>query len=142
MSKGTEFANKWLDAATRGDLDALVSMCHPDVELSNPDGTFHGHEGVRATFKAITDAVSERECEVTNIIESGDSVVVEFIFRGKNTGPFVTSQSTLPATNKHASLPTIAVYDLRDGKLINSRGQYDRLTLLSQLGLIPAPVSA
>lgn len=142
MSKGTEFANRWLDAATRGELDTLVSTCQPDVELSNPDGTFHGYEGVRTLFKVITDATSERECEVSNIVESGDSVVVEFIFRGNNTGPFVTPQSTIPATYRNFSLPTIAVYDLREGRLINSRGQYDRLTLMSQLGLIPAPASA
>ncbi len=103
------------------------------------DGVFRGYERVRALFKALIDATSEREYEVSNIVESGDAVVVEFIFRGKNTGPFVTPQSTIPATYKNFSLPTIAVYDLRDGKLANSRGQYDRLSLMAQLGLLPAP---
>ncbi len=142
MSKGTEFVNKWLDAVNRGDLDAVVGMCHPDVDLSNPDGVFRGHEGVRTLFGAIIDATSEREYEVSNIVESGDTVVAEFVFRAKNTGPFATPQAALPATNKTFSLPTIAIYDLRDGKLANSRGQYDRLTLMTQLGLVPAPAAA
>jgi hypothetical protein len=36
----------------------------------------------------------------------------------------------------------MAVYELRDGKLAVSRGLYDRLDLLTQLGLLPAPAPA
>lgn len=29
------FVEQWLDAVARGDIDALVTMCTPDVEISN-----------------------------------------------------------------------------------------------------------
>jgi steroid delta-isomerase-like uncharacterized protein len=142
MSKGTEFVNQWLDAVNRGDLDTLIGMCQPAVELSNPDGSWRGAEGVRTMFRPLIDAVSERESQVTNVVESGDTVVAEFTVGGRHTGPLATPQGAVPPTGKTVRLPMIAIYELRDGKLINSRGQYDRLTLMSQLGLIGAPAPA
>lgn len=142
MSKGAEFVNQWLDAVNRGDLDALVAMCQPDVKLSNPDGVFRGGEGVRAAFKPVIDATSERQSQVTNIVESGDTVVAEFIFRVKHTGPLATAMGVVPPTNKRGGLTIMAVYELRDGKLAASRGLYDRLDLMIQLGLVPAPAPA
>ncbi len=142
MSKGTEFVNKWLDAVNRGDLDTLVGMCQPNVELSNPDGVWRGTEGVRTMFQPLIEAISDRGAQVTNVVESGDTVVAEFVVSGRHTGPLATPQGAVPPTGKTVRLPMIAIYELRDGKLINSRGQYDRLTLMSQLGLIGAPAPA
>jgi steroid delta-isomerase-like uncharacterized protein len=139
MSKATDFVNTWMDAVNRGDLEALVAMCQPDAVHTNVEGTFRGAQGVRDLFKPIVDATSERGVQINNVIESGDTVVVEFVFRFKNTGPLVTPQTTLPATGKTVSLPSIAVYELREGKLAGSRGMYDRLDLITQLGLIGAP---
>lgn len=139
MSKGTDFVNKWMDAVNRGDLEALVDMCQPDAVHTNPDGTFRGAQGVRDLFKPMLDATSERKVQIHNVVESGDTIVVEFVFRMKNTGPFVTPQGTIPPTGKTGSLTSIAVYDLRDGKLAGSRGMYDRLELMTQLGVLGAP---
>lgn len=142
MSKGTEFVNKWLDAINRGDLDALVAMCQPDVELSNPDGRWHGVSGVRNMFEPLTHALSERESQVTNVVESGDTVVAEFTVGGRHTGPLATPQGAVPPTGKIISFPMIGVFELRDGKLISSRGQYDRLAMATQLGLLGTPAPA
>jgi len=139
MSKGTDFVNKWMDAVNRGDLDKLVGMCHADVEFSNPDGSFRGAEGVRALFKPVVDATSDRSVQITNLVESGDTVVVEFVFSLRHTGPLATPMGVVPATNKSGSVPMIGVYELREGKLAASRGQYDRLSIVSQLGLLGAP---
>jgi predicted ester cyclase len=64
---------------------------------------------------------------------------VEFIFRFKNTGAVPTPQGTVPATGKSVTLSNVGVYELRDGKLAASRGMYDRLSLIGQLGLMPGP---
>ncbi len=139
MSTGTDFVKRWMDATNRGDIDTLIAMCHPDVEFSNPDGTFRGHEGVRAIFQPYFDAVSERAVDIRNIIDAGDTVVVEFVIRGRNTGPLVGPQGVFPATNKVVARSAIGIYDLRDGKLANSRGQYDRMDMAIALGLVPQP---
>jgi steroid delta-isomerase-like uncharacterized protein len=140
MSKGTEFVNEWMAAVNRGDLEALVGMCHPDAVHGNLGETYRGAQGVRDLFKPILDASSEREVQINNVVESGDTVVVEFAFRFKNTGPLVTPQSTIPPTGRNVSLASMAVYELRDGKLAGSRGMFDRFDLMAQLGLLGPPV--
>ena len=139
MTKGTDFVNKWMDAVNRGDVDALVAMCQPDAVHTNVDGTFRGAQGVRDLFQPMFDAMSEREVHINNVIEAGDTIVVEFVFRSRNTGAVVTPQGTIPATGKTASLSSVGIYELRDGKLAGSRGMYDRLSLITQLGLMGAP---
>ena len=139
MSKGTDFVNKWMDAVKRGDVESLVAMTQPDSVHVSPDGTFRGTQGVRDLFTPMLNAMSEREVQINNVIESGDTIVVEFVFRSTNTGPIVTPQATIPPTGKSASLASIGVYELRDGKLAGSRGMYDRLSLITQLGLMGAP---
>lgn len=141
MSTGTDFIRNWFAAFNRADLEAIVAMCHEDVELSNSDGSYRGHDGVRAAFKPILDSGTEWESRVNNVIDAGDTVVAEFVVRGRHTRPMVTSAGTIPPTNKMIELPSIGVYELRDGKLAASRGAFDRVTLLVQLGLMPAPIA-
>jgi len=139
MSKGTEFVNQWMAAVNRGDLDALVEMSQPDSVHVSTDGTFRGAQGIRDLFSPMFGMTSEREVQITNVVESGDTIVVEFIFRFKNTGAVPTPQGTVPATGKSVTLSSVGVYELRDGKLAGSRGMYDRLSLIGQLGLMPGP---
>jgi steroid delta-isomerase-like uncharacterized protein len=142
MSKGTEFVNKWMEAVKRGDLEGLVAMSYPDAVHASSGETYRGAQGIRDLFKPIIDATSEREVQINNVIESGDTVAVEFVFRFKNSAPLVTPQGTIPPTGKHVSLSSIGIYELRDGKLAGSRGMYDQVDLLRQLGLMGASAPA
>lgn len=139
MSKGSEFINRWMETVNRGDIEGLVEMCQPDVELANPEGTFHGPAGVRAAFEPVIAATSQRAVEIRSLIEDGDWLAVDFVFRFKNSGPPETPQGTTPATGRDVSLSSMGTYRLKDGKLAYSRGEYDRMGLLAQLGLLPAP---
>ena len=142
MSTGTDFVNKWMAAVNRGDLEALVDMCHPDAVHGSLGETYRGAQGIRDLFKPMIDLSSEREVQINNVVEARDTVVVEFVFRFKNTGPIVAPQGTIPPTGRTVSLASISVYELRDGKLAASRGMYDRLDLMTQLGLTGAPAPA
>jgi steroid delta-isomerase-like uncharacterized protein len=142
MSKSTDFVNSWMAAVKRGDLEALVEMCHRDAVHGSGGTTYRGAQGVRDLFKPIIDSTSEREVQINNVIESGDTVVVEFVFRFKNTGAMVTPQATIPPTGRHVDLSSIGIYELRDDKLAGSRGMYDGLDLMTQLGLLPGPAAA
>lgn len=138
MSKGTEFLKNWFGALNRGDVEAAVAMCQPDVEFSNPDGSYHGHDGVRQAFRFL-ESGEDWDCRVTNIVEQGDTIAGEFVVRGRHTKPLTTPQGVVPPTHKVIELSSIGIWELRDGKLAASRGEYDRLSLLAQLGLIPQP---
>lgn len=142
MSNGTDFINHWMAAVIRGDVEALVAMCQPDVVLVNPDGDFRGAAGVRAAFEPIVASTSNRAVEIRDVIEGDETIVADFIFRAKNTGPLQTPRGTIPATGKELSLSSIGTYKLRDGKVAYSHGEYDRISLLAQLGVLAAPAPA
>lgn len=141
MTKGTDFVNQWMAAVNRGDLEALVDMSQPDSVHVSTDGTFCGAQGIRDLFKPMFEMSSERDVQISNVVEAGNTIVVEFIFRFKNTGAMVTPQGPVPATGKSASVSSIGVYELREGKLAGSRGMYDRLSVITQLGLMPGPAA-
>jgi predicted ester cyclase len=138
MGAGRNFVDRWMKAYIDGDLDALASMCQPDVELANPYGVLRGPEGVRALFEPFIQAMSERDIEVTRVVESGDTVVALFYNCGRHTGTLALPQGPVPATGKSYRVSNIGIYELRDGKLAWTWGEFDRLTYMEQLGLVPA----
>jgi len=140
MSDLKTFVETWLAAVERGDVDALVGMCAPGVELSSPQGELHGRDQVRAMFNAWVNGFSERRHPISNTVEANDVIVVEFPLIGKHTGAMTTSGGVIPPTGKLVCLQTITIYEIQDGKLTRSRAQYDMLSFLGQLGLLPAPV--
>ncbi len=69
---------------------------------------------------------------------SEDQVVVEFIGRGTNTGPLHMPTGDIPATGRHLELSFCEVIQCRNGKIVNFHIYFDNMTLLQQLGLVPA----
>jgi len=139
MSELTTFLETWMAAVERGEVDAIADMCTQDVELSSPQGDLRGRDQVRAMFRAWVDGFSERQHPISNTLEAGDSVVAEYLLIGTHTGPMPSPRGVIPPTGKSIRVPSIAIYELRDGKLARSRGQFDQLTFLAQLGLLPEP---
>lgn len=140
MSQLKRFVEDWMAAVVRGDVDAVAQMCHQDVELSSPLGALKGREQVRMMFQTWVDAFSERRHTISNTVEAGNTIVAEFPLIGRHTGPLPSPQGgTIPPTGKTIDVPSIGTYEIEDGKLVRSRGYFDQLAFLSQLGLLPEP---
>jgi predicted ester cyclase len=71
--------------------------------------------------------------KITNIVESGDWVVVESRFTGTHTGPLVDPGGSIPATDVEA--PRVDVFEVRGGKIVAHRGSFGNLDLMTQLAL-------
>ena len=143
MSELKRFVETWMAAVERGDVEAVVEMCAPDVELVSPDGDLKGRDQVRTMFRTWVDGFSDRHHPISNTVEQGDTIVAEFLLIGTNSGPLPAPQGgAIPPTGKSVRLPSIGIYEIKQGKLVRSRGQYNQLALMAQLGLLPAPVPA
>ena len=68
------------DSITRGDLDAALEVCHPDVEFLSVlavDGkAYVGHAGIRQYFEDVTSAWDEWTVEVHRTAALSDGRVV------------------------------------------------------------------
>ena len=68
------------------------------------------------------------------LIAEGDLVTIYWIARGTNTG----TGNGLPATGKKAELAGITIWRIVDDKIKEEWSAFDQLSMMQQLGLIPA----
>jgi steroid delta-isomerase-like uncharacterized protein len=68
------------------------------------------------------------------LIAEDDLVTIYWIARGTNTG----TGNGLPATGKKAELAGITIWRIVDGKIKEEWSAFDQLSMMRQLGLIPA----
>ena len=68
------------------------------------------------------------------LIAEDDLVTIYWIARGTNTG----TGNGLPATGKKAELAGITIWRIIDGKIKEEWSAFDQLSMMQQLGLIPA----
>jgi len=111
-----------------------------DCEIINvPLGlNLRGPEGYRQFVLGFADAFPGSSTEVINVFATEDQAVVELIGRGTHTGPLHSPAGDIPPTGRKVDLRFCDVYQIRDGKIISFHSYYDALTMMQQLGLIPA----
>jgi steroid delta-isomerase-like uncharacterized protein len=68
------------------------------------------------------------------LIAEDDLVTIYWIARGTNTG----TGNGLPATGKKAELAGITIWRIVDGKIKEEWSAFDQLSMMRQLGLVPA----
>jgi ketosteroid isomerase-like protein len=103
------------EAITRGDVDAALEVCHPEVEFLSVlavDGkAYLGHAGIREYFEDVTSAWDEWTVEVhrTAVVPDG-RIVIEMTMhaRGRESG------APIAVFAAH-------VWTLRDGKLLRNQ---------------------
>lgn len=71
---------------------------------------------------------------VEEMIVEGDRVAERWTGRGTHRGEF---QGILP-TGKQVAVPGVVFYRIADGKIVEFRGQFDRMSLMQQLGVVPS----
>jgi steroid delta-isomerase-like uncharacterized protein len=72
------------------------------------------------------------------LIAEGDLVTIYWVARGTNTG----TGNGLPATGKKAELAGITIWRIADGKIKEEWSAFDQLSMMQQLGLLPADKQA
>src|SRR5438552_200604 len=88
----------------------------------------------QAALKGWHQAFSDITIVPERLIAEGDLVAIYWIARGTNTG----TGNGLPATGKKAELAGITIWRIVDGKLKEEWSAFDQLSMMQQLGLLPA----
>jgi steroid delta-isomerase-like uncharacterized protein len=76
---------------------------------------------------------------VTGGLGSGDTAAIEITWEGTQTGPLATPGGELPASGKRFRIQAVQVVQGSGGKIREIRHYFDLLTMLQQLGAMPAP---
>jgi ketosteroid isomerase-like protein len=129
VSSNLDVVRAGFAAYNAGDVDGLLAVCDPEVELVPlssllTGAPYRGHQGVRDYLDAITEDWSKHAVELDRLIEAGDEVVLRgrFQARGRSSGVDLDA-------------PAAWVVSLRDGRVVRLRAYTDPQAALEAVGL-------
>jgi predicted ester cyclase len=135
FEKGTETFNAH-------DIDGFTDVLADNVAYHAPGGM--GGEGKTACAQFFADwfgAFPDAHVDVHALHLAGDVAVEEGAFTGTHNGVLQTPAGDIPPTGRRVTVDYIQVLRFHNGKHASFNLMYDRLLLLEQLGLIPAPAA-
>jgi steroid delta-isomerase-like uncharacterized protein len=139
MSQLRDLVQKHYDAVNRGDLETAITIFDVDVEGVTPNGTMNGHDALRQLGEAFRAAAPNQRMEMVRVVETDDTVVVEGVYAGTQTGPLVGRAGTIEASGNDFAFTFCDVFTFRDGLCVSHHIYWDNMSLLAQLGALPAP---
>jgi len=135
-----ECAKQLLHAFNESDWDTFANLVTED-HVYVEHGTQRTIEGREALLEALLgwkaampDAVGKPHA----FYVSGASVAIELTWVGTHTGPLMTPAGELPASGAAQETPGVWIVDVEDGKAVATRNYFDMMTLLQQIGAMPA----
>ncbi len=122
-----ELGRRFVDAATRRDVDTLVAICHPELELLptmivSQRAVYRGHEGLRRWVADLVEAEVHYEACILRVREFGGdqfAVLAEVCLDGE-----VITQSALIAR-------------VQDGLIVRAKGYLSDEQTLIRVGVLP-----
>ena len=136
------------------EVEQIVRMFHESWDLRDPergvsviaaDCQFEdvargevqtGPDGYRNDYHRWRTAFPDGVVKVTRVIVQDDWAVVEFINRGTQTGPLVSSLGEFAPTGRFMEVRYCSVMRVSDGKVVEGRDYYDASSIARQLGLV------
>jgi len=114
------------------EAQARAALAPGFTDRTLPPGRAQGLEGPLAASKFVRAAVPDMHAEISQLIVSGDRVVVHLRFSGHFSGQFKGVQGKGQEVNFIAT----DIYRITDGRIADNWHIEDNLTFLQQLGVI------
>src|SRR6266540_1589163 len=93
----------------------------------------------RQAFERGTETFNAHDIRgFAEVLAVGDVAVEEGTFTGTHNGILKSPMGDVPPTGRPVKIAYIQVLRFRDGKHVSFNLMFDRLSMLEQLGLIPA----
>jgi steroid delta-isomerase-like uncharacterized protein len=120
----------------RGTISLVDELIAPDfVEHEEPPpGMSAGREGVKQLATMLHTAFPDITASIDDIIAEGDKVVARSTWSGTHKGEFMG----IPPTDKSVSFGVFDIVRISEGKFVEHWGLMDSLSMMQQLGVVPA----
>ena len=131
-----EIVLRFYEGFDLGDLDGALSVFSSLPGDDRPgDGTVHGLEPFREYLRTLKRAVPDARALVEQVHVAGEAVIVEGRFVCTHTGPLEGPDGDIPPSGGSIDLRFADVSRVLDGRIQSYRTYYDRLGLLTQMGV-------
>jgi steroid delta-isomerase-like uncharacterized protein len=98
-------------------------------------GQAPGLAGAKKKWAGYLAAFPDVRLTIEDMVAEGDKVAVAWTGEGTQQGELLG----IPPTGKRVRVMGISIYRLAEGKIAEQWEQWDRLNLMQQLGVVPAP---
>ena len=124
-----------IQAWNRGDLDAYLDLYDDEITLHGYSPQPMDKATVRGFYSMVIGAFPGSQLTIDEEIVDGDRMALRFTQRGTHNGVFMG----IPPTGTSFSMAGQTVLHFREGRVIERGSTADMLSLLVQLGAVPAP---
>ena len=125
----------WEEIFPACDVEALYEVVHPDVVPRHlRPGEPTGVEGVKRTMLWLASVFADQRWEVHDVLGDGDVVAVRATHHGRHVGDLMG----IAPTGREVAYQYVHFLRFLDGRAIEQWSVRDDMTLMRQLGVIPA----
>ena len=139
----TAVATALVEAFNVGDWDRLRATLHPNV-VYEETGTQHRVVGADAYVRLCQgwkESFPDARGAVQATITSAERVAQEVLWEGTHRGPLPVPGGSVSPSGKRISVRGSMWYTIADGRAREIHHHLDVMTLLQQVGAIPAPAA-
>ena len=120
-----------------GQVDLAEEFLAETIEL-HFTGLAPGLAAIEQWVATLNVAFPDRKLTIDDVVAEGDKVVARTTLKGRHQG----EMQGIPATGKPVTQPSITIFRLANGKIVEGWFAADNLSMMQQLGVIPAPGAA
>ncbi|MGH3984162.1 MAG: ester cyclase [Pseudonocardiaceae bacterium] len=142
MGQAADVMHRKIALFNAQDAKEFRALLSPDVEWAVPGALLQGPDQVAAFNSVLWEAFPDIELTATRVVEQGSAVVIQGRAEGTHQGTFRTPGGDIPPTGKRVALTYSEDFEVEEGVIVSARLHFDRLDLLEQLGVLPAPAPA
>jgi steroid delta-isomerase-like uncharacterized protein len=130
-----------VEAYNNGDWERFRASHAADV-VYEEIGTGQRTEGMDEYMQLLEgwkQAIPDGAATIRRTVESGDTVVMELVWKGTQSGDLQTPGGTVPASGRQIEVEATMWSDFEGDKVRQTRHYLDIMTLLQQLGATSEP---
>jgi ketosteroid isomerase-like protein len=144
MGQNSDVVSRFWSAFEAGELDSMAELMTPDAVFIQPGmPEVRGSEEMKMMLGGWRAAFPDLRHEEQEVVESGDTVVVQLRVKGTHTGPMrLPDGQEVAPTGREMVWESVDWIKLRDGKLAFWKVYQDTVPFLTALGLLPEPTAA
>ena len=140
---GAAFVDRFNTVWNGHDLDGILAMMTDDVVFEAPGGMRgEGKAACLDFYGSWFTAFPDAHVEINGLHVIDDVAIEEGTFTGTHDGVLRSPMGDVPPTGRSVKVDYIQVLRFREGKHCSFNLMFDRLLMLEQLGLVPAPAAA
>lgn len=132
-SRNKAAVRKVIEAFNTGNTDLIDAVAIPDLRSHTPaPGTTSNRDGLKSQVAWIRDQFPDANFEEQEMVAEGDVVYLRWRMKGTHQKPYLGQ----PATGRSITHDGIEILRVKNGKIVEHRGNFDTLRFLDKLGLL------